>query len=637
MVGWLPFGGRRAEPSVAQESPAKRVRVDAESVASAPAATSPSAPESDTPVLQDPSDPSTEGKPSAAANDGLFGRWIPWYAQSKSPPAAPNGAAASSSEPASAASTPTAERPTPTQSKESLSGPRAPNMVLPSFSDTFEHAPRSWPQRVGIWDRTCSAINTLFFQTPPDNVEQLNRSQKPAGPAELQPSGSGAAAPHLHAEHEQSMPRTHLVAGDRRLWKCRGCEGVRRIVVIGVHGWFAQSILKSVLGTPTGTSIRFATMMAESIQRHFRDAGLELNAESVTIIAPQHDGTVQKRTNLFYDDIVQNQEYVAALHDADAVFVAAHSQGSIVASLLLSRLIEEGFVNPVHSQLCLLTLCGIFHGPFAHLKSSITTSYVNWFETAAARELFEFQSSESEVAQQHTEAYRKLLKAGAKYVHIGSIDDNVVPLYSAIYAGASHPSILRALYIDGSAFPKADFLINLLVLCVAVRNGGFHDHNLLTLLSASVAGSLFGGLGHSLVYDEPAVYDLATRYLFETSSPGVSGAARVPLVSQQFVVQYWNPYEIPWNLRGLLEDDKIRRFYAESIAIVLHDFGHWTPLSKPLKNLQWRLSPLRTVRMPRTRFGHSHERRARDAAGLVSASPDESDDGAGLYDATPKL
>ena len=139
------------------------------------------------------------------------------------------------------------------------------------------------------------------------------------------------------------------------------------------------------------------------------------------------------------------------------------------------------------------------------------------------------------------------------------------------------------------------------------------------------------------MYDEPAVYDLATRYLFETSSPGVSGAARVPLVSQQFVVQYWNPYEIPWNLRGLLEDDKIRRFYAESIAIVLHDFGHWTPLSKPLKNLQWRLSPLRTVRMPRTRFGHSHERRARDAAGLVSASPDESDDGAGLYDATPKL
>lgn len=243
-------------------------------------------------------------------------------------------------------------------------------------------------------------------------------------------------------------------------------------------------------------------------------------------------------------------------------------------------------------------MCGIFQGPFAHLKGTIATQYINYFETSAARELFDFQNSDSEVSQKLQSAYRYILSAGAKVVHVGSMDDNVVPLFSALYSSAAHPSILRAVFVDGVAFPKKDFLIMLIVLCVAIRNAGFHDHNLLTLLSSSVAGSLYSGLGHTVLYDEPAVYDLAARYLFETYSPRTSGASEIPLVTMPYAPQRWNSYELPWSMRGLLEDNVIQHFFSKDIRLVLQDFAAWRPIGKQLKELQWRLSPLRTVKLP---------------------------------------
>ena len=37
-------------------------------------------------------------------------------------------------------------------------------------------------------------------------------------------------------------------------------------------------------------------------------------------------------------------------------------------------------------------------------------------------------------------------------VYVASLNDQVVPLYSGLFTAASHPLILRALYIDGDAY-----------------------------------------------------------------------------------------------------------------------------------------------------------------------------------------
>jgi len=183
------------------------------------------------------------------------------------------------------------------------------------------------------------------------------------------------------------------------------------------------------------------------------------------------------------------------------------------------------------------------------------------------------------------------------------MDDQVVPLYSALNSSASHPSILRAIFCDGAAFPRVDFLTNLLSFCVSVRNAGLSDHNLLTLLSASVAGSLYGGAGHSIVYEEPQVYSLAVRYLMEVTSPNSypttktseSGLGPPKLSLEAFSTAdntKWNsnPFALPWSLRGLLEDEIVRKYFDAVIDKLLRDYNDWNPTTKTLKDGEYQLT-----------------------------------------------
>lgn len=93
---------------------------------------------------------------------------------------------------------------------------------------------------------------------------------------------------------------------------------------------------------------------------------------------------------------------MADLHAADVVFVATHSQGSIVSTHLLDRLIRDGHIRTVRSmeaatsstqsesvasgtadivppavsavqqpqRICCLALCGIHLGPLRYLSTS---------------------------------------------------------------------------------------------------------------------------------------------------------------------------------------------------------------------------------------------------------------------------
>jgi hypothetical protein len=102
------------------------------------------------------------------------------------------------------------------------------------------------------------------------------------------------------------------------------------------------------------------------------------------------------------------------------IFVATHSQGSVVSTQLLDRLIADGHIRTAKNwelvktvidasnsvagmgiaipparppqKICCLALCGIHLGPLLYLgTSSFVNPYIQYFESAAARELFEFQ------------------------------------------------------------------------------------------------------------------------------------------------------------------------------------------------------------------------------------------------------
>lgn len=114
------------------------------------------------------------------------------------------------------------------------------------------------------------------------------------------------------------------------------------------------------------------------------------------------------------------------------VLVATHSQGSIVSTHLIARLISDGHIRTKSNRqgtfitrlrqgavrtytrncvavnhateqtgvlppiaphrVCCLAMCGIHMGPLYSLNSSsLAQPYLQWFESQAARELFEFQ------------------------------------------------------------------------------------------------------------------------------------------------------------------------------------------------------------------------------------------------------
>ncbi|CEH17354.1 hypothetical protein CBOM_03402 [Ceraceosorus bombacis] len=361
------------------------------------------------------------------------------------------------------------------------------------------------------------------------------------------------------AESENRLPRTWAVMGLKERAKSRGCREADKVVVIGIHGWFSVGPLAKWFGEPTGTSTKLATMMADSVKRHYEGAGLEPPSTEhghLTVIPLQGDGKVADRIDKLYAALLAQQQWVQAVKDADVLFIAAHSQGCVVATHLLARLLEQGTVQPSRTRTALLAIAGINHGPFNSLRSGVSNYYLNAFETPAAKELFEYQSSSSTCSRQYSSAQRIVLDKGVKVAYVASVDDQVVPLYSALNSSTSHPSIVRALYVDSRAFPRVDFLTNLLAFCVGVRNAGLPDHGLLSLLSASVAGSLYAGEGHSKCYEEPLTYDFAARYLLETTSPLrpptllVGESAPPAPIFETFEPQRWNPYSLPRSLRG---------------------------------------------------------------------------------------
>ncbi|KAJ1978296.1 hypothetical protein H4R35_001965 [Dimargaris xerosporica] len=205
--------------------------------------------------------------------------------------------------------------------------------------------------------------------------------------------------------------------------------------------------------------------------------------------------------------------WLPALYQADTVFIATHSQGTPVSTLLLDRLIRQGLVDPRRQRVGMLAMAGICHGPFPHLKDNVVVKY---FEAEAARELFAFTDPSSSLSLKFQHAMDRVLNHGAKVVTVGSMLDQVVPLYSSIVHGLSHMNMYRAIYIDGEHYGD-DFLTDLLIFALRLRNHGLRDHDLVVHLSDVIAGSLYTGTqGHSTIYNDHKVYELAAQWVMES-------------------------------------------------------------------------------------------------------------------------
>ncbi|KAI6708853.1 hypothetical protein JHW43_008622 [Diplocarpon mali] len=356
----------------------------------------------------------------------------------------------------------------------------------------------------------------------------------------------------------------------KHVYLTREAPKIKKALAVGIHGLFPAPLLRTVIGQPTGTSIRFANHAAEAIRRWTDKHGcLDCEIEKVAL---EGEGKIADRVDNLWKLLLN---WIDQVRKADFVLIACHSQGVPVALMLVAKLIEFGVVTTGKIGLC--AMAGVSLGPFADYKSRLFSG--------SAGELFEFANPESTVSKRYEDSLKVAVKYGARVTYCGSIDDQLVSMESSIFSTVSHPYIFRAVFVDGRIHAP-----DLQVTLIPLRNLGVSDHGLIRELSAPLAGSLYTGEGHSRLYDDGNVYDLAVEFALETTSVG-----DVPLDIKKYVIPTnANPYVLPWIMRGLLEEDFVKTELDQETTQLLKQFDNWKPATKVLKDVKYRLEAVRS-------------------------------------------
>ncbi|CRG83988.1 putative protein YML020W [Talaromyces islandicus] len=395
------------------------------------------------------------------------------------------------------------------------------NQLLPAFRDTFPlQESASWLQTLG---------RLLHYSKDPE-IQHVSRSRDPPRP--------------------------------------------KRCLAIGVHGYFPAPYLRTVLGQPTGTSLKFSTMAAKAIHRWAESHGYHCDVEKISL---EGEGRIADRVDLLWKLLLR---WMEEIRKAEFIMFACHSQGVPVTIMLVAKLIAFGCLDAARVGIC--AMAGVNLGPFPDYKS-------RWIGGSAG-ELFDFASPTTKVSKDYEMALKTCLDFGVRVTYVGSIDDQLVSLESSLFDPVSHPYIYRAVFVDGKVHAPS-FLSHLVGFTLKLRNLGVHDHGLIRELSTPLVGSLVGGEGHSRLHDEENIYHMAVEFALETSN--VNGAT-LHSKRHHLLSAPTNPYILPFALRGLLEEDYVRHeLHQESIEL-LKQFDEWKPTTKVLKDVKFRLEGIRS-------------------------------------------
>lgn len=234
-----------------------------------------------------------------------------------------------------------------------------PNILLPSFKDTF-----SLQENPSFWQQLARMLNYTKAPEP------------------------------RHVYKTQDPPR------------------IKSAIAIGVHGYFPAPFIRTVLGQPTGTSIKFADMASKAIRKWTNARGYDCEVKSAAL---EGEGKIAERVDILWKLLLN---WIEEIRKADFILVGCHSQGVPVAIQLVAKLIAFGCVNSARIGIC--AMAGVSLGPFPDYKS-------RWL-SGSASELFDFGDPDSKISKEYLAALEAVLKFGARVSYIGSIDDQLVSM-----------------------------------------------------------------------------------------------------------------------------------------------------------------------------------------------------------------
>lgn len=93
------------------------------------------------------------------------------------------------------------------------------------------------------------------------------------------------------------------------------------------------------------------------------------------------------------------------------------------------------------------------------------------------------------------------------------------------------------------------------------------------------------------------IYDLAVRHALETVPADAKSAPETVkwgTLQGPPSVKDANPYFLPWSMRGILEEEAVRREMGNEVEELLRLFEEWKPVTKGLKDIKFRLEAVRS-------------------------------------------
>lgn len=391
-----------------------------------------------------------------------------------------------------------------------------------------------------------------------------------------------------HMFRQNKSSESHIYRENYAVIKTRRKE-VKKIVVIGIHGFLPLKMVKTLIGESTGSSARFVEEANKAVRSWLKifSKGKEAEEEfDIQNISLDGKGKIEERVEKLYK-LLEN--WKDTISSCDFLFVVSHSLGTPISIHLLAKLLDLSFnphVNP-RKKVGLLCMSGMFMGPFTGLDSKLIIRAFTSHENEIINELFEFQKQNSHQSVKLIESLKFLMNHNVKVTLAASIDDQFVPLSSALAMNIEHPNIFRVIYIDDGCEVPA-FLITLMKVLLLLFNLGKSDHGIILAISDRFMGSVPTG-GHVKIYKDQNVYFTAIRHALETTD--LVHARSPKLISRS----HWDLenypaslYRLPWKLRGIVAElIRLKSIDATSLLRgLVENYHSWDSSQKKWKEFK---------------------------------------------------
>ena len=377
----------------------------------------------------------------------------------------------------------------------------------------------------------------------------------------------------------------------------------RKISLLGFHGWFPNKLIQRVIGDPRGTSTRMVDMLETAVNEDDPFPPFCEGPASIYKFALKGEGTIEERVEKHFDELKnvplnyshEGLTSIQHLKESDTIILGAHSQGAPVAIILLAKLLDAGIINLDKQNVSILTVAGIFHGPFPPLRKNLVVQYV---EADAARQLFDLNNPDSDVSALLAVSLDKVLRAGINITCVASWLDQVVPFYSACLLGFEHPNIWRSVHINADHY-RPDFLTKLVEIGLKIKNtlpgiGEPETHMILAEISEYISGSIYQHTTHSSAYRKLDSYKTALEWMKVGPRTKNLSIQAVDHIRHRPLQPTVNPYYLPWLFRGWLNSPELlnNSILRDEIIELQRLYKDWKPDSKLLKDFKFKLEPI---------------------------------------------